>query len=260
MPELPDVEAFKKYLDSKALHKKIKEVEVLDKSLLNTSPKTLQDKLTYQEFEGSKRIGKNLLVRAGKDSWLVLHFGMTGYLEYYRENEKVPKYSKVLFHFDNDHCLSFINKRKLGFVDLTADVEKWRRDKKIGPDALALDLSEFREIISRKKSKIKSALTDQKAIAGIGNIYADEILFQAGIHPEMSKLSDDQVKGLFNKMKQVLETAIKNDAQPDALPSHYLLHHRKEGDDCPKCGGKIEKITIAGRSSYVCPACQKAGG
>jgi formamidopyrimidine-DNA glycosylase len=262
MPELPDVEAYKKYMDSKALHQKIKEVEVQDKSILKTSPKTLQDKFTDQEFEKSTRIGKNLLVQSQNEHWLILHFGMTGYLEYYKKDKGAPKYSKVIFHFDNHHCLSFINKRKLGSVDITADVEGWRKDKKIGPDALDLDLAEFREIISRKKSRIKTALTDQSAIAGIGNIYADEILFQARIHPELSinDISDDQVKELYGKMKQVLETAIKHDAQPDDLPSHYLLHHRKEGNDCPKCGGKIEKITIAGRSSYVCPACQKAGG
>lgn len=259
MPELPDVQAFKKHLDSNALHKKIDKVEVKDKSILKTSSKKLQDKFTDQEFEKSIRIGKNLLVQAGNDNWLVLHFGMTGYLEYYANDGEAPKYSKVLFHFKNDHSLSFINKRKLGFVDITSNLEEWRKKKKLGPDALELSLPEFRGIISRKKSKIKSALTDQSAIAGIGNIYADEILFQANMHPELSinDISDDQLKNLHKKMKQVLETAIKHDVQPDALPSHYLLHHRKEGENCPKCKGKIKKITISGRSTYLCPDCQK---
>lgn len=259
MPELPDIEAYKKYLDSNALHQKIEKVEVKDKSILKTSPKTLQDKFTDQEFEKSTRIGKNLLVQSQNEHWLILHFGMTGYLEYFKENREPPKYSKVIFYFDNDHCLSFINKRKLGFVDVTDNVAEWRKIKKIGPDALDLDLAEFREIISGKKSKIKTALTDQSVIAGIGNIYADEILFHAGMHPELSSndISDNLVKELHEKMKQVLETAIKYDAQPDDLPSHYLIHHRQENDNCPKCSGRVKKITVAGRSTYLCPDCQK---
>ncbi|MGK7390251.1 MAG: Fpg/Nei family DNA glycosylase [Candidatus Cyclobacteriaceae bacterium M2_1C_046] len=258
MPELPDVESYKKYLDSHALNKKIDHVEVKDDSILKTSAQTLRDKLKNQKLSESRRIGKNLLVKTDKDLWVVLHFGMTGYLEYFKVNGEAPKYSKVLFHFNNDHCLSFINKRKLGFVDLTDDIEKWRKDKQLGPDALDLNLRDFREIIENKKSKIKTALTDQKAIAGIGNIYADEVLFQSEIHPEVNTndLSDDEVKEIHKKLQQVMETSIKHDAQPDELPSHYLLHYRDEGEDCPKCNGKIKKITISGRSTYFCPSCQ----
>ena len=258
MPELPDVESFKKYFDSRALHHKISHVDVPDRSILKVSPETLKKNFEGKEFKSSRRIGKNLLVDSGKH-WLVLHFGMTGYLEYYKENGEPPKYSKALFHFDNDHCLSVINKRKLGSIDVITDIDKWRKSKDIGPDALELDEGEFRDILLKRKSKVKTALTDQSAMAGIGNIYADEILFQAGLHPEksVSDLSGKQIKELYNKMKEVLETAIDHDAVPGDLPSDYLITHRKEGDDCPRCGGEIEKITISGRSSYVCPQCQK---
>lgn len=109
MPELPDVETYKKYLNRNALHQKIRNVEVQDKSILKTSANILEDNLHLQEFKASERIGKNLLVKSGNGYWLILHFGMTGYLKYYKEDKEVPKYSKIIFKFDNEHCLSFIN-------------------------------------------------------------------------------------------------------------------------------------------------------
>lgn len=259
MPELPDVEAYKIYFDKKALHKKITKVEVLDGSILKTSANKLQENLTNHEFKSSRRIGKNLLVQIAKDNWLILHFGMTGYLNYYKEDGEIPKFSKILFHLNNDHCLSFINKRKLGYADLTYDLEKWRKKKQLGPDALDVSLPEYINIIKKKKSVIKAALTDQKVIAGIGNIYADEILFQSNIHPEtkIKDLTKNQLKNIYQTMNRIFATSINHNAQPDDLPSNYLLHYRNEGDECPKCGGKINKITLSGRSTYYCPSCQK---
>ena len=258
MPELPDVEAYKRYLDKYALGQKLEHVEVQDAGILKTSASKLRDSLKGNKLEESKRVGKYLLIKAG-DYWVVMHFGMTGYLNYFKVNGGPPKFSKILFYFDNDHILSYINKRKFGYVDLIKNIEEYLADKKVGPDALEVDLTLFRKILNKKKSKIKSVFMDQKPMSGVGNIYADEILYQARIHPEAptAKLSDEQVKELYNKMKQVLETAIKHNAQPEDLPSHFLIHSREDGEQCPGCDGKVKKITVGGRSTYFCPECQK---
>jgi formamidopyrimidine-DNA glycosylase len=100
---------------------------------------------------------------------------------------------------------------------------------------------------------------NQKLLAGIGNVYADELLFQAGIHPEstVSKFSEEDLKIIYNKMYYVLETAIDKKADRNELPDNWLLLHRKAGQNCPLCGGEIEKSTVAGRGSYFCPQHQR---
>lgn len=259
MPELPELALAKKYVDSTALHKKIVEVDFPQKGLLQEPASHFVRALKGEELEETRRLGKYLFLKAGKENWLVLHFGMTGALEYYKDGEP-PGYSQMVLSFDNAFHLAFTCKRKLGKIFLTRSVEDFRKKQGLGIDALELDEEEFLDRMKSKKGSVKSALTDQSKVAGIGNVYADEILFQAKVHPQtqVPALNVKEKKQLYEEIHKVLTTVIKNDGGRADLPAAYLVPHRKEGEDCPRrCSGKIKKITVSGRSTYFCPACQK---
>ena len=149
----------------------------------------------------------------------------------------------------------------LGKVDLIDDIGEYIKKKKLGIDPLEdkLNLKDFYKLFNNRSGSIKSALMNQNILAGIGNIYSDEILFQAGIHPaaNIKKLKESDLKNIYHKMNSVLKKAISVNAEPDELPKTYLVENRKNGEDCPKCNGKIKKQTIGGRSSYFCTKHQK---
>jgi formamidopyrimidine-DNA glycosylase len=262
MPELPDVELFKRYFDATALHQTIETVEVRDEILLeDCSVQSLEEALVGQSFAGTKRHGKHLFVAVEAGGWLVLHFGMTGDLKYFKKPDKEPDYSQLLIGYANDYYLAYISMRKLGRVQLTETIDSFLQENQVGPDALASDftLVDFKEIMVETRSMVKSALMDQKRMAGIGNVYSDEILFQAGLHPKTkaNELDEEALKDLFRTMKEVLETAIDHRADPEQFPDNWLTPHRDEEDPCPKCGGEIARIKVSSRSAYYCPACQK---
>lgn len=261
MPELPDVEVFRKYMDKTALHQTIKEIKVSAKDILDgVSEKQLQSKVKGRQIESTKRHGKYLFTRLSGDDWAVFHFGMTGYLDYFKDEGDAPKHTRALFSFDNGYHLAFVLQRKLGEVALTDDVNGFVKKQGLGPDALdrKFDVQAFKEAVKQRKSSIKSALMDQKRIAGIGNIYSDEILFQARLHPKAkaNQLLNRDLERLFKAMKEVLETAIDSQANPAKMPEHYLLPKREKGGKCPACGGEIAKTKVSGRSAYFCPKCQ----
>jgi formamidopyrimidine-DNA glycosylase len=142
---------------------------------------------------------------------------------------------------------------------LLEDVDAFIHEKDLGPDALSVSFEDFRDIIGGKHAMIKSTLMRQDTLAGIGNVYSDEILFQAGVHPrkKIDELDQGQLRNIYDKMMQILHTVIEHDAEPDQFPDDYLTPHRDEGVACPRCGGKVEKVDVSGRSGYYCPACQK---
>src|SRR5690606_35951455 len=133
--------------------------------------------------------------------------------------------------------------------------------KELGPDVLAddFDFTRFRRILGEHRGMIKPRLMDQHVMAGIGNVYSDEILFQARVHPrtKLSDLDDDALKRIYDSMQEVLCVAIEHDADPEQFPDNYLTPHRSIEDKCPQCGGPIEAVKVAGRTSYFCPECQK---
>ncbi len=258
MPELPDVEMMRQKAAS-ALHRKIERVEVKDEGVLYNAPQTLRRHVKNHSFEEMKRIGKNLFVDIKDDQWLRMHFGMTGDLEFSENGNELPKYSRAVFHFDDESNLCYISRRKLGSIGVIEDISTFVDENGLGPDAMSLSKSEFTETLRNKRGMIKTALMDQKTIAGIGNVYVDEILYQCKIHPEtkIGDLSDDQLKDIYSKMMRIFKTAINNDADPEKMPKHYLNTHRSEGESCPDCSGEIERIKVGGRSTYFCPDCQK---
>lgn len=262
MPELPDVEVFKRYLDATGLHQKIEQVELRDNKILGkASANSISKTLRGHQFESTRRHGKHLLVELSDDGWLILHFGMTGFLQYFKGEEEAPRYHILVISFDNGYHLAYCSRRKLGTVDLTDDPDIFIDQEKLGPDALTLDFDRFEQLLKGRRGSIKSLLMNQQAMAGLGNIYSDEILFQAGIHPQtaVDKLTDEQHQILFDKMREVLDTAIDCKADPENLPHDYLLPHRHEGEPCPHCDSPIEQIKISGRTAYYCPRKQHQG-
>jgi formamidopyrimidine-DNA glycosylase len=228
MPELPDVEVYKRYLDSTSLHKTIQDVEVDDRRVLhNITEKKLRQMLEGKKMTRTFRRGKYLLVNIDQRLWLTLHFGMTGRLKYFKSK----------------------------------DINNFIQDKELGPDALDIKWENFKKLYEGKRGSIKSALMDQKSMAGIGNIYADEILFQSRIHPKtkVEHLDEKKLKKIYQQMGKVLKTAVKERVDPERLPRSYLLTHRDKDGRCPRSHGKLKTTKVSGRTAYFCPRCQKLG-
>jgi len=262
MPELPDVEVMRQYLQSTSLHQEIRLVQVLTASVVKgSSPDAFSASVRGKSFVETGRHGKHLFVMLDDGSWITMHFGMTGNLYYYPVSAKTPFYARVLFLFNNDHALAYNDQRKFGKIDRISSPGEFVSSLHLGIDALdrALDSSRFRKILSNRKGVIKAVLMDQHEIAGIGNVYSDEILFQARIHPAapVNSLSREQIQTLYSVMKKVLETAIRAKADPSRMPESFLLPVRKSGDICPGCEGEQKVKKIAGRSSVFCPQCQR---
>ena len=260
MPELPDVETFKRYLDATSLHQRITGVDVRSAYVLKgVSARELERRLKGRSFESSCRHGKHLFVRADGDLWLRLHFGMTGSLHYFKCDQRAPKHTRVLFAFVNAHCLAFEDQRKFGEVGLIENVNEFLKKRGLGPDALDISLSRFRELLRTHRGAVKTILLNQKLIAGIGNIYADEILFRARMHPatDAAHLSEKNVGKLFRATRYILKKAIDAKADVRLMPKSWLLRRRGKGDKCPRCGRELKSATIGGRTAWFCAHCQK---
>lgn len=260
MPELPEVETFKRYLDSRSLRQRITNVEVQDSYVLKrVSARELTRRLEGRRFEDSHRHGKHLFVRASHELWLRLHFGMTGSFEYLKKDEVAPKTARVIFYFANNCRLAFDDQRKFGEVELIEDVDEFVRTRGLGPDAVEISFSQFKAILGKHRGALKAILLNQQLIAGIGNLYADEILFRARIHPatEAVGLRDKDLTRLFRAMRHVLEKAIALKTDFNRLPKSWLLTHREKGGKCPRCGRALKSATIGGRTTWFCAHCQK---
>jgi formamidopyrimidine-DNA glycosylase len=260
MPELPDVETFKGYLDSTSLHQRISGVDVRSAYVLKgVSAHELTRRLKGRCFESSRRRGKHLFVSADGDLWLRLHFGMTGSLQYFGDRERAPRHTRVLFAFVNAHRLAFDDQRMFGEIGLVEDVDEYLKKRGLGPDALEISLPQFKKIFRKHRGAVKSILMNQKLIAGIGNIYADEILFRARIHPatQISALKDRAIAKLFRATRYILEKAITAKGDFNHMPKSWLLPHRGKRGKCPRCGRALKSSTIGGRTAWFCAHCQR---
>lgn len=258
MPELPDVEVYRKTIDKKVVHHIIEDFIVDVKEIFKSSEKQL-DGFRGHRAGSTLRTGKYCFLGSDKTGWLVFHFGMTGYVEYYEKEEEKPEYAAFTILLRGKGRLSILSKRKLGEIEICESPATFARDNKLGTDALEYSKKEFLQLPGRKKGAVKAALMDQSVISGIGNIYSDEILFHAGIHPKTptGDITEKKWEELYNRMNEVMKKAIDAEADPDKMPGDYLLKVRKEGEPCPSCKGKIKKIKVSGRSSYYCPSCQE---
>jgi len=259
MPELPEVEIFKQYFDASSLHQVIEKVEVTNFRILgNVTEQELHERLPGHQFLSSQRHGKYLLVRSDGNFWLTFHFGMSGHFAFFTDLTNMPAHTRFLVTFDNGSHLAFRCPRMFGKVGLVDDMDTFLEEKKLGPDALSINYSTFNSIFKKRTGMIKSILMNQQVIAGIGNLYADEILFQTRIHPTttVDTLDKSARKQVFDVMKTILQTSIKAKTELSKLPKSYLLSNREKEASCPRCKSKLEITKAAGRTTYYCPKCQ----
>ena len=200
--------------------------------------------------------------------YLIVHLGMTGRLGVRAADEPIAPHTHVFFELDDGRELRYTDIRRFGRILLVpaASIEEFRA--KLGADALGVAAAEFTRQLAGRHARIKALLLDQRVFRGIGNIYADETLWNAGIHPAQvaSKLGAAELKELRRAMQLVLRTAIRlrgssisNFVDADGKQGGYQSRHRvygREGKPCARCGTTIRRIIVAGRSSFFCPRCQ----
>ena len=253
-----------RYLAETSLHKRIKKVEIIDNYVIKgVSSHEFKYRLEGAKFKQVDRRGKFLEVYTDSRYDLAFHFGMTGHLKYVPTHSAYEKYARVIFTFVSNHDLRYLAMRKLGGLYLVPRGEFIQIDtiRKMGPEPLSpeFDLSTFKRIIQGRSAMLKALLLDQSFIAGIGNVYGDEILFQAGIRPDrkISELSEEELTKLFKETKSVLRKAIQHKARLQRLRDSFLALHRRKGENCPRCGSRIQKMKVSGRTSYYCERCQR---
>jgi formamidopyrimidine-DNA glycosylase len=254
MPELPEVEIYCRYFAQHALGQRIARVRVLDERILGDVRKAAFTRaLTGRAFTQVRRHGKHLFADAG-GVWLHLHFGMTGDLAYY--DEVPPRFARVIFDFENGRHLAFDDMRLFGVVDLTPAPDDYLSLQKLGPDPLdpKFHLADFRRLVTGRRGAVKSLLMSQDVIAGIGNLYADEILHQTSVHPRraVDELSSLEVQAIYATMRRILKAVIARKARGAGYPARYLIEHREEGGPCPTCGATIRRTVVFGRTTYYC--------
>jgi formamidopyrimidine-DNA glycosylase len=261
MPELPEVETYRRYFEETSLYQPIADVYVQDTKLLTTDYDILVEKLRNKQFIGTKRIGKNLFAQLDAPYWLHFHFGMTGDLAYFRDEEDTPRFARIVFRFANGFKLGFLCPRKFERIGIVENIDEYLSRKKINKDALEISVEELSKTLKKKNAPIKSVLLDQSTVAGIGNWIVDDVLFQAKIHPERtsSQLTDNEIVEIHKAMRLVIQTAIDCQANYDDFPKNFLIHARGWGiqqqdltGKCPDCGEKIQISKVGGRTTFFC--------
>lgn len=267
MPELPEVETIKNELLPHVIGRKIKGVDVYwDRMVKYPSVKEFSLKITGQKITGLTRRGKYLFFQLSGGEILVMHMKMTGSL---LVNPPDGKFTRAVFHLDKGIDVHFRDPRKFGKMWL--DKDKSNITGQLGPEPLDDDFTAetLAGILLKRATPVKPVLLDQSIIAGIGNMYADEALFEAKIHPvrPAKSLSKAEIKRLYDAIQLVLHKALKlkgasvrNYIRPDGNPGtahdEFNVAHGT-GKTCPRCGGAIERIVVRGRGTYICPRCQR---
>lgn len=257
MPELPEVEIYTRYFAAHALGQEIARVDVRDERILGGIRKSrFAERLRGRTFERVHRHGKHFFADAGSE-WLHLHFGMTGDLAYYRDTADEPRFARIVFDFANGAHLAFDDMRIFGVADLTPSPEAYVTEHGLGPDPLdpKFTLRDFRALLRGRRGAIKSLLMSQEILAGLGNLYADETLFQTSIHPRRATdaINDAEAKAIFTAMRRILRDLIERKSAGRTYPARFLTMHREEGERCPRCGGTIARTVVFGRTTYFCP-------
>jgi formamidopyrimidine-DNA glycosylase len=272
MPELPEVETIVRRLRSSLINQKIQRVQVLTPKILRLPPRIFTKTLTGAIIREIRRKGKLILIDLDPGGTMVLHLKMTGQVLIEPSLTPPDRHTHVIFSFSSsDFQMRYRDVRKFGFFDF---IPKHRAEEplyitKLGPDPFETSPNTFFQIVHSKDKTIKSLLLDQSVISGLGNIYVDESLFQAGLHPQTKSktLSQDQVKNLFRIIKKVLSQAIrmqgstlKDYRRPDGTSGGFQKYHQvygRTGQPCPACQSPIYKIKVGSRGTHYCAFCQK---
>ncbi len=262
MPELPEVEMRRRFMESQAVGRRILKVAVIDPTVTKRiGPAEITGSLKGQRITATRRHGKWLFTGLENGRWLVLHFGMTGRLAVHGVDETPPRFVRLALHLNDGHTLAFVDSRKFGGAGMTDDVDAFLATRHWGPDPTlpGFDLNAFREIFAGRSGNLKGILLNQRVIAGIGNLYADEMLYQAGLHPETraADLEPATVKKLYEAMMTAFGASLAVETRYAELPENFLLRHRNRTCQCPRCGATLKVHRVAGRSTYYCPRHQR---
>jgi formamidopyrimidine-DNA glycosylase len=268
MPELPEVETIKNELSPWVVGQSFTKIDIADARLVSGgSAQKVRRGLVGQRVENLERRGKYLIFHLSNGRSLIMHLRMTGSL--LLNPKEVNRYVRAVFGLSNGQRFIFSDRRRLGVMWLVDDAATVIG--KLGPEPLdrGFTADVLRQRLGRHRIPIKAALLDQHVVAGIGNMYADEALFAARIHPlrKANSLSPEEVQSLHNSIREVLKAAIGNkgasvdsyvrpDGELGTAHFDFKVAH-KGGERCPVCGGAIERIAVQGRGTYFCPRCQR---
>lgn len=282
MPELPEVETIRRGLDKFILHKRINNVTILcEKSFRGD-----KSFVVNQTIEKIDRRGKALLIKISNDMWMMVHLRMTGQMIFEGGEkfaaghpdggftEKMPgRHTRVYFDFEDGTHLYFNDQRKFGFIAVMDELglQEDKFLKKLAPEPWDMKADDFWAMLQRHKAApVKATILDQSNIAGVGNIYADEGCFYAKILPwrRCESLDREEADLLLEGLCKVMQASIdsggstmKDYVRADGTKGSYLEKFaqvfRREGLECRRCGGIIEKTRTAGRGTHYCKGCQK---
>lgn len=270
MPELPEVETVARTIRPRLVGATIISVDVLDPLVIRMpDPEAFVDALVGGRVVGVTRRGKHLILELEARPSLMVHLGMTGRLTV-GHAESTPDHARIRFSLSSGEALWYADLRKFGRLCIAGDAGAYLRA--LGPEPLGeeLTLEALLRTMKGRRRPIKSLLLDQTILAGLGNIYADEALFEAGIHPctPSGSLSDGDAARLLAAVRGVLTQGIANrgttisdyvDAEGQAGDNqHSLRAYGRAGQPCVRCGSAMERLRLAGRSACYCPACQPA--
>lgn len=270
MPELPEVETVVRTLENQIQDEQIKKVKVLWDRIIVGDKKEFIRKLKGQHFRKFKRRGKYLIFEMDTLT-LVCHLRMEGKFFYVDSNDKVQKHEHVLFELENGKQLRYHDTRKFGKMEIYPKEVDLSNFKNLGPEPWDSKFNEeyCKQELKKRKCSVKQALLDQSFVAGVGNIYADEICFQMGVHPAKlcSKLTKknraDLIKATQDVLKRACElggTTIRSYTSSLGVTGRFQLEvkvHQRENEKCLTCQTKIVKTKLATRGTYYCPKCQK---
>jgi len=269
MPELPEVETIARGLDKRLAGDRIDEVWIGDKTNLLKSPAAeIARVLKGARIEGFRRVGKHLVgdleSKQGPAQWII-HLGMTGRCLVCEPGVEQAKHTHLIAALGSGRELRFVDPRRFGKLEVLVG----RRFAAAGAEPMAAGREKFVELFKGRKTPIKSALLNQKLLSGIGNIYADESLFRAGVRPRRRvwRMTRGELMRLYDAIQEVLAEAIAagGSSVSDYVDSSgdsgfFQLQHRvyqRTGEACLECGAPIRRVVVAGRSSHYCPQCQR---
>ncbi|HEY83208.1 MAG TPA: bifunctional DNA-formamidopyrimidine glycosylase/DNA-(apurinic or apyrimidinic site) lyase [Dehalococcoidia bacterium] len=271
MPELPEVETVKNELAPHLIGHKFTDITLLwDKVVKQPSAEDFRSRLIGQEITGLSRRGKYLSIHLSRGDELVIHLKMSGSLLIGKGSSAPPKHTRAIIHLDGGTTIFFSDPRKFGAMWLVKDSSSITGN--LGPEPLEASFSP--EVLAKRlhnrQAPIKALLCDQSVIAGIGNMYADEALFYARIHPlrQGGSLSPEEIARLHQAIQQVLRTAIGNkgasmvnyyrpSGETGTAHFEFKVAHQG-GKNCPVCHSPIQRIKVRNRGTYFCPKCQPA--
>jgi len=272
MPELPEVETIARGLDG-LVGKRISEIEVGPHDWVRSPPPSPAAHLVGRRIAAVRRHGKRLHLRLDPAGEIVVHLGMSGQVTLHASGEPVAPHTHLRVRFaKQERELRFRDPRRFGGAwirPVATSAADAGGPGPLGPDALEAPLAELRAALARRR-QVKALLLDQRAVSGVGNIYCDEALFAARIHPltPAADLSPEQVRELLRHLRRILRASIRHggstlrdyrdaEGRVGAFRSRHRVYGR-EGEPCPRCGARIARILAAGRSTHLCRRCQRA--